>query len=474
MNATPATRAGVTGYAAHIPVFRIDRSDIAAALGARASGRRSVAGFDEDPTTMAVQAAMQLTPADDATIWLASTVPAYLEKTNATAVHAALGLSPSAAAYDLGQSWRSGAAALSAAALASGVAIMADVRGGAVGSEDESFGGDAAAALSFGRDRVVADLLGQASATREFLDRWRLPGDVGASVWEERFGEGEYVPLAEDVIERALKDAGLAADEIDEIVVAGPNTRAVRTTSKVWARNAAARADTTDLLELVGNTGAAHLGLALVDALDRAAPGDVVLVLSLADGADAFVLRATDELLEYRRERESVRTMLTRHKVVPYPTYLLWRGRLERERPRRPDPLRPSAPFAARNSAFKFGFQGGRCTACGLVQFPQPQICLRCGANGEFEPVAAASAGGARIVTLTVDRLAFTPSPPLVSAVLDLDAGGRIQCELTDVIGAAPKVGDRVTLTFRRLFTTEGIHNYFWKARPVPTPVESD
>jgi len=25
-----------------------------------------------------------------------------------------------------------------------------------------------------------------------------------------------------------------------------------------------------------------------------------------------------------------------------------------------------------------------------------------------------------------------------------------------------------VEMTFRRLFTADGIHNYFWKARPVP------
>ena len=29
------------------------------------------------------------------------------------------------------------------------------------------------------------------------------------------------------------------------------------------------------------------------------------------------------------------------------------------------------------------------------------------------------------------------------------------------------KIGDRVEMTFRRLFTADGIHNYFWKARPV-------
>ena len=27
----------------------------------------------------------------------------------------------------------------------------------------------------------------------------------------------------------------------------------------------------------------------------------------------------------------------------------------------------------------------------------------------------------------------------------------------------------RVEMTFRRLFTADGIHNYFWKARPVRT-----
>jgi hypothetical protein len=28
-------------------------------------------------------------------------------------------------------------------------------------------------------------------------------------------------------------------------------------------------------------------------------------------------------------------------------------------------------------------------------------------------------------------------------------------------------VGTRVEMTFRRLYTAGGIHNYFWKARPV-------
>jgi uncharacterized OB-fold protein len=73
----------------------------------------------------------------------------------------------------------------------------------------------------------------------------------------------------------------------------------------------------------------------------------------------------------------------------------------------------------------------------------------------------------ATIVTFTVDRLAYTPSPPLVAAVLDFDGGGRFRCALTDVDAASVAIGDRVEMTFRRVDTAQGVHNYFWKARPI-------
>jgi hypothetical protein len=37
--------------------------------------------------------------------------------------------------------------------------------------------------------------------------------------------------------------------------------------------------------------------------------------------------------------------------------------------------------------------------------------------------------------------------------------------ELTDVAEAEVAPGVRVEMTFRRLFTSDDIHNYFWKAR---------
>jgi len=77
-----------------------------------------------------------------------------------------------------------------------------------------------------------------------------------------------------------------------------------------------------------------------------------------------------------------------------------------------------------------------------------------------------ASGQTARIVTVTVDRLAFSLSPPLVSAIVAFEQGGRLQVELTDV-HQPPGVGDEVAPTFRRGATVGGIRNYIWKARPV-------
>ena len=83
-----------------------------------------------------------------------------------------------------------------------------------------------------------------------------------------------------------------------------------------------------------------------------------------------------------------------------------------------------------------------------------------------LEPIPMADAIGT-VATYTVDRLAYSPSPPVVFAVVDFDGGGRLPIELTDVDADEVAIGDRVEMTFRRLSTADGIHNYFWKARPV-------
>lgn len=69
------------------------------------------------------------------------------------------------------------------------------------------------------------------------------------------------------------------------------------------------------------------------------------------------------------------------------------------------------------------------------------------------------------VAIYTVDHLAYSPSPPVVQAVIDVDGGGRCTLEVADTEPDRLRVGARVGFTFRRLFTAGGVHDYFWKAR---------
>ena len=307
---------------------------------------------------------------------------------------------------------------------------------------------------------MLAEPLGAASATAEFLDRWRLPGEAASHVWEERFGEHAYVPLGEAALTEALKQAGVTAPALARLIVAGPHGRAVKRVAAAAGVKKEAIAD--DLVASIGNAGAAQAGLMFADALDRAQPDDLVAVVSLADGADASLWRVSAAT----KRPAGVAARLAGGGRVSYPTFLSWRGFLQREPPRRPDPQAPEAPPSLRAEAWKFAFTGSRCQACGTRHLPPQRVCVKCHAVDRMAPERLADVP-ATIATFTVDRLAYSPSPPMVVAVLDFEGGGRFQSEMTDVDPKAVKIGDRVAMTFRRIITAGGVHNYFWKARPL-------
>ncbi|MGP8006787.1 MAG: Zn-ribbon domain-containing OB-fold protein, partial [Acidimicrobiales bacterium] len=158
---------------------------------------------------------------------------------------------------------------------------------------------------------------------------------------------------------------------------------------------------------------------------------------------------------------------------VPYTRFLTWRGELLREPPRRPDPERPGAPATWRSTPWKSGFEASDCRACGFRHLPPARVCLRCRTIDEMDRVRLADVGG-RVATFTIDRLAFSMSPPLIGAVVDFDGGGRYRCEMTDADPDAVATGTRVEMSFRRLNTAKGVHNYFWKARPIHAPHVAD
>ena len=459
-----------------MPYRRLDRSEIAAFFGSGGGrGTRSVAAYDEDTTTMGVEAArfaLQSAPAgsEPRSLWFATANPAYLEKTNATAIHAALRLDQSAPAIDTGGAVRSGVGSLRAAldSREPVLVVGADLRGGLPTSTDEAAGGDGASAFLVGDDAtapVIAELVGAASATEEFVDRWRTPGDANVKQWEERFGETKYVPLGEQAWNAALKAAELTPEQVDRLIVAGTHARAIRSLTR--RLGVAQEAVVDDLAATVGNTGTAHSGLLLAAALETAEPGQVITVVSLVDGADVLVFRATEAVA-------SVHACPARGGA----------GREQRRPPLQPFPLvaqgrhgGPAAPARARShlcrcrrthAGLEIRVRRVARRVDGRAASPAARVSREGGAIDEMERAPMSDVPGT-IATFTIDRIAYSPSPPIVFAVVDFDGGGRLPIELTDVEADELTIGDRVEMTFRKLFSADGIHNYFWKARPIRT-----
>ena len=483
--ATEVPQIGILSYAAYLPHWRLRHREISTGQNSGSSATRSVASYDEDTTTMAVQAArlaLEASPRRPLVqqLYFSTVEPAYIDRTNATAIHAALGLPPSVLAADMLGSIRSGVSALAAAtAVASGglstLVTLSDTRSGLPGSADERSGGDAAVAFVIGpgsdRAPVLAEHITTKHMTAEFLDRWRAPGSSHSQTWEDRFGENNYLPLALDVFSDALIAAGLGRDQIDALVVCGSHDRAVK---RLRAQSGVrAEAIVEDFSRIIGNPGTAQPGVLLADALDRAEPGHLIAVVTLADGASASIWRTTDAI-SGRRANVTVSDQISgASAAVGYTTFLTWKGQLRRDPPRRPDPAPSNPPSSARSTDWKFGLVASQCLRCGMRHLPPTRVCWQCRTTDRMTTERVSSANGT-IATFSVDHLAHTPHPPLVVAVIDLDGGGRFSCEMTDVEAAEVAVGDRVEMTFRRLTTTAGIHNYFWKARPASRIVSEE
>ena len=98
--------AGIVAYGAYVPFNRLKRAEIGKTLGVPAGkGERAVASYDEDAVTMAVEAARSClrgaSKTEIRTLYFATTSPPYVEKLNASTIHAATDLPAVVRALDL-------------------------------------------------------------------------------------------------------------------------------------------------------------------------------------------------------------------------------------------------------------------------------------------------------------------------------------------------------------------------------------
>jgi hydroxymethylglutaryl-CoA synthase len=468
---------GITSLGIHLPVYRLERNEIARMWAGRSiGGSRAVAGCDEDTVTMVVAAGLDCLKtggggADG--LFLATTTAPYQEKQAAAIAAAAADLPDECHTADFTGSLRAATIALKAAvdAVRAGSAenvlvAAADSRPGAMKGALEQNLGDGAAALTIGSRDVIAEVEGSYSIFNDFTDFWRAETDRFVRSAEGRFvDEAGYLPTMQAAVAGLLKKYDLDIAGFAKVIYSAADARQHAALAR---RLKLAEKQTQDpLYGYIGNTGTPAALLMLAASLETAAPGDRLLLAGYGDGADVFVLRVT-EAVKKLQAKPLVSDRLA-GRAITYGQYLTWRGLIPVEASTLPERTPLSLPARWRERRTVAALYGARCRKCGMPQISQigqaPRVCVNCQARDDFEPYKF-SDKKAVLFSYAIDQLQPTLNPPGVNGVIDFEGGGRLIVELTDCEVDKVRVGLPVAMTYRKMFSSRGLNNYFWKAKP--------
>lgn len=401
---------GVVDGVVHLPTCR--------APGPR--GRVAAAAFDEDVTTLAATAVLELLDRNPtsrpAALLLATTSAPLVEGGTAQVVAEIAGLAGELHVAELGGTTAAGLAAVvqGAALVAAGggpvLVVAADVRRDGRGRPL----GDGAVALLLAEDGAVGRVRPAGARAELLRDHWRPDGATGLA-------SGDRSLLA---ARRPWQDPPWDADATHDVVVADPSGPPLE--------GAGALGCAAPLVAALVSLATAEEGATVVAAADAGGVAHAVAVLAGPAGAAAGARAAA--VLAGGEER----TAPVLKEVEGFAPFT-------------------SGPRAWRERGQDLRLEAQRDPATGEVLFPPvPERAAR-----GFERIRLPRRG--RVLTHTRDHV-FPYGGPIQMVVVDLAGGGRFFGQ------AVPESGDLaidadVVLVPRRLYAVDGLPQYYWKVR---------
>ena len=469
---------GITSYGAYVPLFRLDKS----VIGGR--GEKAICNFDEDSTTMAVEAVNDCLKGQDRqtidALYFGTTTSLYKEHLGATTIAMASDLKENVYTAEFGNSLRAGTAAFKASidSVKAGsakkvVVTAADCRLGTPGSVLERNFGDGAVALVIGDTDVAVTVEGSYSVYNEIIDVWRTNSDTFVRSWEDRFvAEQGYLPSMRQAVTGLMEKFNYQPADFAKAVFYSPDERRGAELARGLGFDIKTQLQ-APLIDVMGNTGAASALMLLVAALEEAKPGDLILLASYGNGADAFACKVNENIDKLRGQGLGMRGHLASKRVITdYLRYLRWRGIVPLDKAAAPPVVAYSSVAAKREYDRNISLHGSRCKACGYVQYPPQRICTHCHTKDQMEPYSFVGKRG-KIFTYTLDYITPRVEMPIATVEVDFEGGGRIQGYMTEVDADQITVGLPVEMTFRRytlweeIGLREGVYLYFWEAKPL-------
>jgi 3-hydroxy-3-methylglutaryl CoA synthase len=482
---------GITGFGAYVPRLRLSRAAMAQAntwlapgLRAKAKGERALGNWDEDGLTMAVEAARDaLGPGDDRSavkaLYYATTTAPFLDRSNAGIIHAALTLESSIQTADITGCQKAGVTALAQALCVANAAppgsaprflvLAGERRVPKPVSTQEMDYGDGAAAMLVGQKNVIAEWLGGAVTSADFVDHFRGAGQDHDYLWEERWVRDEgYMKLVPPVLTRALASADLGPADVDHFIFPTTFKGVGEAIAKKIGLKAEAIVDT--LQANLGDTGCAHGLLLLAHVLETAKPGEVILLAQFGQGCEALVFRVTDLIGQFKPQKGLSGWLKNRQEEHSYMKYLVFNRLIDWDKGMRAEKDNKTALSTLyRHSDMIMGLVGGKCSVTGTVQFPRTRMSVAPNAYAvdTQEPYKFADRK-ARILTWSADYLTYSMNPPNHYGQIDFEGGGRIFMDIADVQPGEIDTGTPVRMAFRIKDWDDrrGFTRYFWKAVP--------
>ncbi len=477
---------GLSAYGGYIPRYRLNRMEIFKAMGwmnpgliTTAKGEKAVANFDEDSLTLATAAGQSCLQGLERSkvdgVYFASTTSPFRERQSSNVIAGALCAPENIRSADFAGSLRSGTSALLSAIEKVGynggnmVVTAADCRLGRTASPQEMYFGDAAAALLVSDKNVIAEFKGSYSLAEDFVDHFRGANSRFNRQWEERWvrelGFNQFIPL---VAKRICEQSGMAISDFAKVVFPCYMAAARKEIVKGLGLDPAVVQD--DLQALVGDAGSAQPLLMLAAALETAAPGDKILLISYGNGCDAMIFEVTKEIEKLKNRQRISASLNRKHSLDNYQKMLVWRDMIPVDAGMRGEEDQMTRwSLEWRYHETVLGLQGSKCNVCGTQQFPPQRICANstCGAIDQMTPVNL-SEGGGKIFSYTADSLASSVNPPAVYGNIEFEGGGRAMMDFTDCTAEDVAVGDSVDFSFRikRYDPKRDVTFYFWKAIP--------
>ncbi len=454
--------AGIASLAFHFPAHSIRAEaygDMWEASRAPGIQEKTVASYDEDEVTLAVEAARAL-PLPEHVGFLATATSGGPQLAPTVAV--ALGMEEGPKEDFRGSTNASGEALLSCLDFVEthqGAALLvaADTPQGGPEDPSEHPQGAAASALLLTPD---GDLRIEEMATHTQDERGEADSQGNRGI--------EGLELAREIIQTAARE-GLEGLGTGRVASHEPEGRFASRTLKGLV-------DPTRIgggvVGLSGDTGCVSPLLALAEVVHGARKGNRLGLVTYGGGSSVVL-----SLLLVSRlsgTRSPFGSLSANRSYLDYATYARYRTFLAGRDPAAEvsQGAYVSLPTYLDSAAARYRLTASRCTACNRLAFPPRLVCLDCGGTDLAQEVLS---GKGEVYARTVIARGSSPTEfqeqqdlvgPYAVALVQLQEGPRILAQLTDVDPADVEIGMPVVALLRRIYRQEGVVRYGYKFRP--------